>query len=58
MDLYSYTIVGSVMNEQMTENSVINALTMALSRRKITTGLLLHSDHGSQYAAKAYQDVN
>jgi putative transposase len=55
MDLYSRTIVGWAMDKQMTENLVIDALTMALSRRKIYAGLLLHSDRGSQYASKAYQ---
>jgi len=57
MDLYSRAIVGWAMDKQMTESLVINALTMALSRRKISAGLLLHSDRGSQYASKAYQQL-
>lgn len=55
MDLYSRTIVGWAMDKHMTEELVINALKMALFNRKISAGLLLHSDRGSQYASQAYQ---
>jgi putative transposase len=57
MDLYSRTIVGWAMDKYMTESLVINALAMALFRRKIRGGLLLHSDRGSQYASNAYQQL-
>jgi putative transposase len=55
MDLYSRTIVGWVMDKQMTSELVIDALEMGISRRRIQAGLLLHSDRGSQYASHAYQ---
>jgi putative transposase len=57
MDLYSRTIVGWAMDKHMTESLVMNALAMALFRRKISAGLLLHSDRGSQYASNAYQQL-
>lgn len=57
MDLYSRRIVGWAMDERMKEDLVLDALRMALFRRKITTSLLLHSDRGSQYASDAYQQL-
>jgi len=55
MDLYSRKIIGWAMDSRMTDNLVINALKMALFRRKIASDLLLHSDRGSQYASRNYQ---
>jgi transposase InsO family protein len=40
----------------MTADIVIDALTMAWFRRRPPTGLLHHSDRGSQYASQAFQD--
>lgn len=57
MDLHSRTIVGWAMDKQMPAELVVNALKMALSRRKIQPGLILHSDRGSQYASREYQDL-
>lgn len=57
MDLYSRSIVGWSMNKTMTSELVLNALKMSLSRRKINSGLILHSDRGSQYASKKYQKL-
>ena len=39
----------------MTAQLVADALTMALWRRSVVKGLLLHSDRGCQYAAAEYQ---
>lgn len=55
IDLFSRTIVGWAMDNRMTEKLAMSALRMALFRRKVSTGLLLHSDRGSQYASHAYQ---
>ena len=55
LDLFSRQVIGWAMDRRMTEPLVINALNMALFRRKITSGLLLHSDRGSQYAANHFQ---
>lgn len=57
MDLYSRTIVGWAMDKCMTEELALNALRMALFRRKISSRLLLHSDRGSQYASLSYQHL-
>ncbi len=57
MDLYSRQILGWAMDSRMTDNLVINALKMALFHRRIASGLLLHSDRGSQYASIDYQSL-
>ena len=57
MDLYSRKIIGWSMDTRMQESLTLEALRMALFRRKINHGLLLHSDRGSQYAAFSYQKV-
>jgi putative transposase len=45
------------MSHRMKDSLVINALNMALLRRKISGQLLLHSDRGSQYASDNFQQV-
>ena len=55
MDLYSRKIVGWAMAKRMTSTLVSNALKMAIKQRQPGSGLLHHSDRGSQYAAKPYQ---
>lgn len=55
MDLFSRKIIGWAMSHRMQEILVMDALKMALFRRKINASLLLHSDRGSQYASNNYQ---
>lgn len=55
MDLYSRAIVGWAMDKRMTQQLVMDALTMALFRRGFPKGTIIHSDRGSQYCAAAYQ---
>src|SRR5690554_2533760 len=57
LDLYSRAVVGWSMGERMTRERVIQALTMAIWRRRPKAGLIVHSDRGSQYASNAYQRV-
>lgn len=57
MDLFSRAIVGWSMSERMTRELVINAFVMATKRRNPPSGLLHHSDRGSQYASDDYQDI-
>jgi transposase InsO family protein len=57
MDLYSRRIIGWVMSEHIDSDLVISALQMAISQRKPQTGLLHHSDRGSQYASDNFQDL-
>ncbi|MBK9785170.1 MAG: DDE-type integrase/transposase/recombinase [Betaproteobacteria bacterium] len=37
-------------------NIVMDALTMAWFRKRLAPGLMHHSDRGSQYASRAFQD--
>ena len=58
MDLFSRMIVGWAMDERITRYLAINALNMAVVRRKPAgIALLHHSDRGSQYASGDYQNV-
>lgn len=56
-DLFSRMIVGWSMDVTMESRLVVDALSMALARRRPGTGLLAHSDRGSQYASEHYQRV-
>jgi transposase InsO family protein len=57
MDLYSRRIIGWSMSENIDSDLVISALRMAILQRKPQTGLLHHSDRGSQYASEMFQDL-
>lgn len=57
MDVYSRIIIGWSMNERMTADLVRDALTMALWRRSFPKGVIFHSDRGSQYASKRFQEL-
>jgi len=54
-DLFSRMIVGWSMAESMASRLVVDALEMAIHRRRPEAGLLAHSDRGSQYASDHYQ---
>jgi putative transposase len=55
LDLHSREVVGWAMDAQMPTALTLRALEMAVQRRRPAAGLLHHSDRGSQYTAKAYQ---
>lgn len=57
MDLYSRRILGWHMSERMTKELTIRALERAIVAQKPSPGLIHHSDRGSQYASKDYQDI-
>lgn len=59
LDAYSRKIVGWSMQERMTKELVLDALRMALGRRRPDSAaeLLHHSDRGSQYASAAYREL-
>lgn len=48
LDLFSRQVVGWSMGERMTRELAINALLMAVWRRKPTAEVMVHSDQGSQ----------
>ena len=53
-DAYSRQIVGWSMATHMRASLVVDALNMALARRRPPPGLIHHSDHGSQYVSLAF----
>ena len=55
LDLYSRTVIGWAMGTRLIGDLAERALIMALANRIPATGLLHHSDRGSQYAARSYQ---
>lgn len=57
LDLYSRRVVGWSLGDSMETALVVRALTMAVNLRNPPAGLLHHSDRGSQYASKAYQQL-
>jgi transposase InsO family protein len=55
LDLYSRRIVGWSMGAHVDRGLVVDALRMAVGRRRPLAGLLHHSDRGSQYASIAFR---
>ena len=53
LDVFSRRIVGWAMDRRMPAELVVNALDMAVFRRK-PKGVVHHSDHGSQYTSIAF----
>jgi putative transposase len=58
IDLYTRVIVGySVSRTLLTEHTTLPALKTALRNRKISAGLILHSDGGGQYYCKLFLEI-
>lgn len=57
MDLYSRMVLGWAMSDRMTSALVIDAMKMALWRRKMPRNVIVHSDRGSQYCSHDYQSL-
>ena len=57
IDLRSRRVIGWSMSHRISEELVLDALRMALLRRKPSTGILHHSDRGSQYTGKVYRKL-
>jgi transposase InsO family protein len=57
LDLFSRKIVGLAMHERMTADLVLAALTQAFLHRQPASGLLYHSDRGSQYTSQDFQGL-
>ena len=55
-DAYSRKIMGYKLSDDMSTDSVVQALKMAIKKRKMNNPLIHHSDRGLQYAAAIYQD--
>ena len=54
MDCYSRRIVGWAIADHMRKELVIDALQMAVARRRPDAGVVHHSDHGSQYTSLVF----
>jgi len=57
IDLYGRRVIGWAARTYMTADLVIEALTAAIELRRPQAGLIHHSDRGTQYASKAYQEL-
>ena len=55
LDLFSRKVVGWSMQSRITKELVLNALLMAVWRRKPNTTVTVHSDQGSQYTSHDWQ---
>lgn len=54
LDAYSRRVVGWAMADHLRSELVIEAVDMAVARRRPTEGVIHHSDQGSQYASLAF----
>lgn len=55
VDLFSRQVVGWSLDKTMTKELVCSALRQACFRRKPGTGLVFHSDRGSQYCSREFR---
>jgi len=55
MDLFTRRIVGWAVSHRLTRQLMLTALRNAILQRRPGTGLLHHSDRGSQYASREYR---
>jgi len=53
-DLFTGELVGYAMSDRMTKNLVNQSLLRAIAAKRPATGLIHHSDRGSQYCAREY----
>jgi len=56
-DVFNAEIVGYAMGERLTRNLVRESLLKAISNRRPASGLIHHSDRGSQYCSREYREV-
>ena len=56
LDLFSRQIIGWAMRPRMTADLAVDALLMAVWRRKPKQAVLVHSDQGSQFTGGEWQD--
>jgi len=57
IDLFSRRVMGWSLKPHMRRDLVIDALRMAWFRRQPASGLIFHSDRGSQYCSREFQDT-
>lgn len=57
IDLCSRRIVGWALADHLRADLVVEAMKQAIASRRHTTGLIFHSDRGSQYGSRAFRDI-
>jgi putative transposase len=57
LDAYSRRVIGWALDRTLEDELTLAALRMALSRRVVESGLVHHSDRGTQYASGDYTDL-
>jgi putative transposase len=57
LDAFSRRVIGWALDRTLEDKLTLAALRMALSRRSVQSGLVHHSDRGSQYASGDYTDL-
>ena len=57
LDLYSRQVVGWAMSDRNNSTLVVDALLMAIARRRTARPVIVHSDQGSTYASRDYQQL-
>jgi putative transposase len=57
LDLGCRRIKGWSMSNRLTKELALDALKMAICNNPVTTGIIHHSDRGSQYASTEYQKL-
>jgi putative transposase len=55
LDLFSRSVVGWSLGTSLATQLPLDALNVAIQRRRPSTGLLFHSDRGSQYTSAAHR---
>jgi putative transposase len=54
LDAFSRIVVGWAMGDRPVTELTVDSLTMAVNKRRPDSGLIHHSDHGTQYTAVAF----
>jgi transposase InsO family protein len=57
LDACSRRVIGWALDRTLEDDLTLGALRMALARRVVESGLVHHSDRGSQYASTDYTDL-
>ena len=57
MDLFSRQIIGWALDRTMTTDLIVEAFDMAVAKREVRPGMILHSDRGVQYRSSEYQGL-
>jgi putative transposase len=57
LDVVTRRVVGWAMGSTLDAAMAVRALEMAIAQRRPATGLIVHSDRGSQFASAAYRRV-